>query len=139
MENQTFLSLEQVSDILPDKYKFSPSLKVERSIYQTHNDTPLAIVNSKLYPNNTYWFSSVTKYFQEKGIETICFVCGNEGILLIPIDIILGYNRYSGWKDNKKGRSYYVRVKQRGGKYLLYNHNDQSDDIDVSEYFISNL
>lgn len=136
MENQSFLTLEQVGDILPDDYKFSPSDKVERSIYKTSDGKLLAIVNSKLYPDKTYWFSSVSKYFKDKGIEKICFVCGNEGVLLIPIDIILEYNKYSGWKDNKKGRSYYVRVRPRDERLFLFNHNETCDDIDVMDFFI---
>lgn len=136
MEQTSFLSLDQVAEILPDNLKFTASDKIERSIYRTSNGQPLAIVNSKLYPDGTYWFSCVTKYFKEKGVDTICFVCANSGVVLVSTDAVLAYNKFSGWKDLRKGRSYYVRIRVVDGKHILYNYNNSTLDIDASDGFI---
>lgn len=136
MEQQSFLSLEQVASILPEHLKFSPTDKIERSIYRTKSGEKLALVNSKLYPDGTYWFSCVTNYFKENNANTICFVCANSGIILVPTEDVLRYNKYSGWKDLKKGRSYYVRIRRSQEKHILYNFNDSSLDIDASQLFI---
>lgn len=136
MDQASFLSLEQVAEILPDNLKFSASDKIERSIYRSSNGKPLAIVNSKLYPDGTYWFSCVTKYFKDKGVESICFVCANSGVILVSTDAVLAYNKASGWKELRKGRSYYVRIRVVEGKHILFNFNDSSFDIDASDGFI---
>ncbi len=111
---KTFLSVEEVNRLLPAEMKIDEFNKLERSVYATTNGTPLPIVNSKYHEKmSCYWYSSVTKHFKEIGAQYICFTAGNLGILLIPIDEVLEYNKHSGWKsESKKGRQYHVRIKQ---------------------------
>ena len=59
---------------------------------------------------------------------------GHNGVVLLPIIVLSDYIKHCGWKSHKKGRSYYVRIKLRDGKYVLFCPEFQ--DIDVSEYFI---
>lgn len=122
-KEKTFLSVEEVNQLLPPEMKIDGFNKLERSVYATINGKPLPIVNSKYHEKmNCYWYSSVTKYFKEIGAQYICFTVGKLGILLIPIDEVLEYNKHSGWKsESKKGRQYHVRIKQdiNGGKIRL--------------------
>ncbi len=113
-KEKTFLSIEEVNEILPSELKIDGFNKLERSVYTTVSGKPLPVVNSKLHEKmSCYWYSSVTKYFKEIGAQYICFTTGNLGILIIPIDEVLEYNRHSGWKsESKKGRQYHVRIKQ---------------------------
>lgn len=133
---KTYLDLYEVNGLLPSDLRFTEDSKIERSLYKTNGNSNIAIVNSKLYPKNQLWYSVVTDYFKSKNVELICFTAALNGILLIPIDIIKKYNRHSGWKVLKKGRSYYVRCKIRNEKYILY--STDGEDIDVTEFFIKN-
>ena len=109
---KTYLTLEEVHNILPDFLKFDLSERKERSVYKTIKGKPLPIINSKKYPENYYWYSCITKYFKDLGSEYICFTAGNFGVLVIPIDVVLHYNKFSGWKgESKKGLQYHVRIK----------------------------
>lgn len=88
--------------LLPDNLKIDTGNRIERSVYRTISSLPLPIINSKLYPDNYYWYSSITKYFKEIGAEYICFTAGLSGIIILPIDMVLQYNKFSGWKGESK-------------------------------------
>ena len=53
----TYLSLQAVNALLPDNLKIDIENRLERSIYKTCEGKPLPVVNSKLYPQNYYWYS----------------------------------------------------------------------------------
>lgn len=132
-----YLDLESVNSLLPDNLKIDTKNRVERSVYRTISGSPLPIIKSKLYPNNYYWYSSITKYFKEIGAEYICFTEGLSGIIILPIDIVLQYNKFSGWKgDSKKGRQYHVRIKHtEDGKMHLWNFNNPDVNFDIQSFF----
>lgn len=134
----TYLSLEEVNELLPDNLKIDIENRIERSIYFTAKNKPLPVLNSKLYPEKYYWYSSLTKYFKEKGAEYICFVAGRYGILVIPIDVVAHYNLFSGWKgESKKGRQYHVRIKHNdNGVLTFWNFNESKENIELTDYFI---
>ena len=131
--SKEFLSLEQVNSLLSEDNKIVEE-PVERSVYPWGSNDRIAVLNSKLYPQKYYWFSCVTDYFMEIGLSKVCFICGYEGFCIIPIDIIKKYNKYSGWKANKKGRSYFVRIRQRNGITYLFADADH-EPIDITQYF----
>ena len=132
-----YLDLESVNSLLPDNLKVDTGNRVERSVYRTISGSPLPIINSKLYPDNYYWYSSITKYFKEIGAEYICFTAGLSGIIILPIDMVLHYNKFSGWKgDSKKGRQYHVRIKLAAdGKMHLWNFNNPDVNFEIQSYF----
>ena len=134
----TFLDLEEVNGLLPNDLKIDTKNRIERSVYKTANGKPLPVINSKLYPNNFYWYSCITKYFKVIGAEFICFTAGNYGIIVIPIDVVLHYNQFSGWKgESKKGRQYHVRIKHNSdGSINFYNSNNPDENIDITKYLI---
>lgn len=138
LNEKTYLTLEEVHGILPDFLKFNLSERIERSVYKTIEGKPLPIINSKKYPENYYWYSCITKYFKDLGSEYICFTVGNFGVLVIPIDVVLHYNKFSGWKgESKKGRQYHVRIKHNSdNKMTFWNFNNPDENIDVTQYLI---
>lgn len=128
-----YLTDEEVFLLLGGDY--ISSQKIERSIYQSKNGELIAVLSSKLYDDKTFWYSCVTDYFAEKGIQEVYLIAGYQGLIRVPIIILKEYCKHSGWKKQKKGRSYYVRVKWRNEKYILFSSEGQ--DIDVTDYFIS--
>lgn len=134
----TYLSLDKVNALLPENLKIDIENRLERSVYKTVEGKPLPIINSKLYPQNYYWYSCVTSYFKQMGCEQICFTAGNYGVLVIPIEIVLHYNKFSGWKgESKKGRQYHVRIKHNANDVLTFwNFNEPSENIDITQYLI---
>lgn len=135
---KTYLTLEEICNLLPDNLKFDTTERIERSVYRTVEGKPLPIINSKLYPQNYYWYSCVTSYFKQMGCEQICFTAGNYGILVIPIEVVLHYNKFSGWKgESKKGRQYHVRIKHNADDVLTFwNFNEPNENIDITQYLI---
>lgn len=133
--SKEYLTLEQVNDLLLEDNKINIDSPIERSVYNWGANDKLAVLLSKLYPQRYYWFSCVTDYFMGIGIEKVCFICGYEGIAIIPINIIKQYNKYSGWKENKKGRSYFVRIREREKTIYLFADSDHTPN-DITEFFI---
>lgn len=134
----TYLNLEEVNALLPTNFKIDTENRLERSVYKTCEGKPLPVINSKLYPQNYYWYSCITTHFKNIGAEYICFTVGFFGILLLPIDIVLHYNRLSGWKrDSKNGRQYHVRIKHHKDGHLTFlNYNYPNENIDITQFLI---
>ena len=134
----TYLSLDKVNALLPENLNIDIENRLERSVYKTCQGKPLPVINSKLYPDSYYWYSCITTYFKNLGAEFICFTVGNYGILVIPIDIVSHYNRFSGWKgESKKGRQYHVRIRHSEDNVLTFwNFNDPRENIDITKYLI---
>ncbi len=139
---EAYLSIEEVNTLLPNNLKIDIGNKLERSVYMTYQGKPLPVINSKYYSNQKYyWYSCITKHFKEIGAEFICFTTGNYGILVIPIDIVLHYNRFSGWKgESKKGRQYHVRIRHdvehNDNTLRFINYNNHTENIDITKYLI---
>lgn len=134
----TYLNLEDVNALLPSNLKIDIENRLERSVYKTCEGKPLPVINSKLYPQNYFWYSCITSYFKKIGAEYICFTAGLYGILVVPIDLVLHYNRFSGWKgESKKGRQYHVRIKHnQNGTLTFWNFNDPKENIDITQFFV---
>lgn len=130
--DEGFLTVEQASQLLPPELQIVD--KVERSLYTTKGGNHIAISNSKLYDDKTFWYSCTVKYFKENGVEKICFIAGLMGVLLVPVDRLADYIKHCGWKKQKKGLSYYVRIKYRDERYILF--CSECDDIDITDCFI---
>ncbi len=129
----SFLTVEQASGLLPTDLTISE--KRERSLYRTVGGQCIAVANSKLYNDYTFWYSCTVKYFEDHDVERICFITGMMGILLIPIKHMSEYIKHCGWKKQKKGLSFYIRIKYRENRFFLF--CSEYPDIDVTEYFIA--
>ena len=132
----TYLSLDKVNALQPDNLKIDIENRLERSVYKTFQGKPIHVIDSKLYHQNYYWYSCTTTYFKNIGADFICFTIGLNGILIIPIDVVVHYNRFSGWKgEGKKGRQYHVRIKHnQDGTLTFWNFNDPKENIDITQY-----
>lgn len=133
---ETYLSLDDVNKLLPDELSIVDRL--ERSLYSNKSGNPMVVCCSKYYmKDSSFWYSITTDYYVGKGVDIFCLVAGQEGILLISKEILLKYCQHSGWKKQKKGRSYYVRVRlQNEDQFVLFNSENES--IDISHQFIKN-
>lgn len=128
------LDIEEINEILPEDFKIAE--KVERGIFRTVKGLVLPVINSKLYPDGSYWYSSTTKYFNSIGANTICCVAGNNGFFLIPIDLMLEYNKHSGWKgESKKGRQYHVRIKIEAADKMYFICHNTDIYFDLKSYY----
>lgn len=78
----TYLSLNKVNALLPENLNIDIENRLERSVYKTCQGKPLPVINSKLYPQNYYWYSCTTTYFKNIGADFIYFTIGLNGILL---------------------------------------------------------
>lgn len=138
MAEKTYLDLEEVNALLPEHLKINTKDRIERSIYATSEGKLLPVLNSKLYPDNYFWYSSITHYFKKMGAEYICFSAGLMGIFVIPTEIVVHYNKFSGWKgEGSKGRQFHVRIKaHENGTFTFWNFNDPKENIDITQYFI---
>ena len=79
----------------------------------------------------------MTDFYISIGCKYVCFIVGTKGIVLIPIDILRRYNKFSGWKrETNKGRQFWVRGVLENDKIIFKNSLDYSENIDVTSYFI---
>ena len=135
MADKSFLNIDEVNSLLPQNMKIDTQKFVERNIYRTVENKYLPVLNSKMYLDYRCWYSSVTKYYKELGAEYICLTAGIIGIFVVPIDIILEYNKTSGWKgESRKGRQYHIRIEG----LVMRNYNELSQNIDLTSYFYPN-
>ena len=128
---KNYLTIDEVNQIVPHEKNLVD--KIERSIYRTVSGEIIGIVNSRLYAGDMLWYSVVTDYFKERGVNDIYFVCATFGVLVIPIDIIDDYCQYSGWKTLNKGCSYYVHIKIKDINFYLTANGHPN--VDVTKYF----
>ena len=134
MENH--LSIEELNEILPAEEKID--LKVPRRqyiIYTKVKGEPLPVAMAKIV-KNTFLFNIVTDYYNSIGCKHICLVLGREGALLMPIEILTEYNKYSGWKlKSTKGKQYWIRGTIRNGGIKLVCSVDHTKDVVADKYF----
>lgn len=134
MEN--YLSLEELSGILPENEKIDFSVpRFNRIVYTTVNGKYLPVAMAKVV-KNTISYNIVTDFYIDLGCEYICLVVGRLGALLMPVDVLKHYHKFSGWKiKTAKGKQYWIRGVVRDGVITLTNSIDHSENIDANKYF----
>lgn len=137
MTEKTYLDLEEVNSLLPDKYKFDSLNKIERSIFRTKEGKPLPVLNSKLYPQNYFLYNTLTDYYKSIGVEHICFTAGLAGVFVIPIDIVSLHCKYSTIA-RRKGRQYQLRIKVNENNTFSFWSNDNPKEIfEITQFFFT--
>lgn len=139
-EQKNFLTIDEVITLLSDEYVFDKENdKIGKSAYKTKCGETLPIHNSKLYPNESFWYNVLIDVYVSLGVKRVCLTCGNEGILLLPIEILTEYTKMTNWKQQAKGRSYFVRIRKNGYSLQLYGYEEGLGNaiIDVSEFYQS--
>lgn len=137
-----YLTLEQVNTLLPENLRIDLSVKhIHRVIYTTVNQEYMPVATSRIAVGDSFsriMYNTITDFYISLGCKFVCFIVGTKGIILLPIDVLKQYNRYSGWKaDTKKGRQYWVRGKVMDDAIILTNSNDYSQNVDATPYFIA--
>jgi len=131
-----YLSLEEVSNTLPSEMKID--FRVKRRdyiVYTTAKGELLPIANASLI-DNTFMYNICTEYYKKIGCKHIVLVVGKLGIIVIPTDVLLEYNKHAGWKMiSTKGKQYWIRGNNRSGTLKLTCSMDHSYDIDATQYF----
>jgi hypothetical protein len=131
------LCFEELKNILPVRFTIQ-SIGISNKIryYNTINGDKFFLCSSKVYHPHYYWYCTATDYFAKNGYTHVCFVLGKSGIIILPLPILIEYNKYSGvQKTNKKGNKYFVRIFYRNKKYIL-RPTLEGKDVDVTDYFI---
>ena len=130
------LSLEELSCILPKSEKIDFNIpRINRIVYTTVNGKYLPIAKAKIVKNNIS-YNIVTDYYIDMGCEYICLVVDRVGVLLMPVDVLKYYHKFSGWKiKTTKGKQYWIRGVVRDRTITLINSIDHSKYIDANKYF----
>ncbi|MBR2260196.1 MAG: hypothetical protein IJ916_00655 [Paludibacteraceae bacterium] len=132
--NQTFLSFEQVKNLL------SPQLKITNkigrgSIYDSVNHSIVAFCNSRDYEGGIWWYSVYVYNLFNYGVSKVCLTLGMHGIVVVPMSLLLEYAKYADYKDYDQGKRFYIRIKQENNKILLY--HSSHEDVDLTPMFLS--
>lgn len=129
----TYLSLDKVNALLPENLNIDIENRLERSVYKTCQGKPLPVINSKLYPQNYYWYSCTTTYFKNIGADFICFTIGLNGILLYLLMLLYTTIAFL----DGRAKQYHVRIKHnQDGTLIFWNFNDPNENIDITQYLI---
>lgn len=132
--NQTFLSFEQVKNLL------SPQLKITNkigrgSIYDSVNHSIVAFCNSRDYEGGIWWYSVYVYNLFNYGVSKVCLTLGMHGVVVVPMSLLLEYAKYADYKDYDQGKRFYIRIKQENNKILLY--HSSREDVDLTPMFLS--
>lgn len=103
----TSLSLDKVNALLPDNLKIDIENRLERSVYKICQGKPLPVINSKLYPQNYYWYSCTTTYFKNIGADYTFKL-----VALIPDDKYYSYNDIEQFEEFCEGHGVCISDKE---------------------------
>ena len=131
------LSLEELKNILPERFTIQNSGSADKiQYYNTINGEKFFLCSSKEYNPVYYWYCTATDYLAKNGFSHVCFVLGKKGIIILPLTILIEYNKYSGvQRISKTGKRYFVRIFYKKKRYLLHS-TVEGKDVDVTDFFI---
>lgn len=134
MAKHEYLDFVQICSLFPDSKK--PLKKIDRQkIYVTENAERVYFKNSKEYDSKgIYWYSFHIIDIYEKGVNKVSLTVAHNGIIILPINLLLEYAKYADFDEKKN--YHHIRVKYIENRYYLY--HSSVNDIDITQYFISN-
>ena len=131
-----YLSFEQVKKILLPHLQITSRIG-RQSIYKTADNSIVAFSNSKDYGGNKWWYSIFIDKLSQLGVNYVCLTLGEQGIVILPLDILLKYAKYADFNDNyTDGKRFFIRIKKEDGKYILYHSGENNIDITSMLYFV---
>ena len=136
-KSENSLDIFHAIEILPLNYKPLENRINKNNIYEANNGNFIAFFSSKEYDTSIWWYSIYIYNLAAKNVKNVCFIIGFQGIILLPIELLLSYAEYADSKNPPKGDDrFYIRIKKQEDDYILYHsgHND----INISQYFIPN-
>ncbi|MBD5390178.1 hypothetical protein HDR64_03610 [bacterium] len=120
MKEQTYLTFEQVKQLLP---QFSDAMQIGRKQIYSSSMGRLYFKGSKKYDyaNTTWWYSIFPEVIEEEKIDYIILAAGFEGVFVIPARKFLLFKETHTIKNLKAGESIDIltvgaKHRRRGGK-----------------------
>ncbi len=125
-----FLDFTQICSIFPNGEK--PTIQIGRNTYKTENGESIYFAHSKEY-NGWYWYGIFIHNLHNEQISKVSFTISENGILVLPITVLLQYAEYADYKEYPKGKRYYIRIRYTNNRLFL--HHSSREDMDVNQYF----
>ena len=129
------LDIFQIGEILPQKYKPLQKIKGRLNIYETKGGTLVGFKRSKNYGDSVWWCSVYIYRFKNKNVTNVCFIIGFQGVIIVPIELLLKYAKYANSNNYYKDR-FFIRIKKQGNDFILYQSGHE--DINITQYYIPN-
>lgn len=129
------LDIFQIGEILPQKYKPLQKIKGRLNIYETKGGTLVGFKRSKNYGDSVWWCSVYIYRFKNKNVTNVCFIIGFQGVIIVPIELLLKYAEYANSNKYVEDR-FFVRIKKQGNDFVLYQSGHE--DINITQYYIPN-
>ena len=97
------LDISHAIELLPSNYK--PTIKKinRNNIYKANNGNLITFSCSKDYGNSIWWYSTYIYNLAATNVKDVCFIIGFQGIILLPIELLLSYAEYADSKEYPKG------------------------------------
>lgn len=135
-KTENSLDIFHAIELLPPNYKPLKKIISRNNIYETNYGSFIALSCSRDYKNSIWWYSTYIYNLANLNIKEVCFIIGFQGIILLPIELLLNYAKYADSKKYPKGDRFYIRIKKQEDNYILYHsgHND----INITQYYIPN-
>jgi hypothetical protein len=132
--NKGYLNFEQVKKILFPQLEIVDRVGRYRSIYKCANNSIVAFSNSKDYGGEKWWYSIFVYEWSKLGVEKVCLTLGEQGIVVLPMTLLLDYAKYADYNDNyTNGKRFFIRIKKENGNIILY-HSGQNN-INITPMF----
>ena len=114
------LDISHAIELLPSNYK--PTIKKinRNNIYKANNGNLIAFSCSKDYGNSIWWYSTYIYNLAATNVKDVCFIIGFQGIILLPIELLLSYAEYADSKEYPKGTRFYIRIKKQTAKAVCF-------------------
>lgn len=130
------LDISHAIELLPSNYK--PTIKKinRNNIYKANNGNLIAFSCSKDYGNSIWWYSTYIYNLAATNVKDVCFIIGFQGIILLPIELLLSYAEYADSKEYPKGTRFYIRIRKQDDDYIMY--HSKHNDIILTQYYIPN-
>ena len=139
---KTFLDVDDINAILPDKLKLNPK-SVSRGVYQSANGTLISISNSRVYEKGyTAWYYIYADRYKELGVDYMLFTVGLTGFVLLPMEEFQDFKLGCCWKPGRfRGeKRYRVDINKRGEEYYLLNPSKRHlNKINATKYFYKSI
>ena len=129
------LDIFQIGEILPQKYKPLQKIKGRLNIYETKGGTLVGFKRSKNYGDSVWWCSVYIYRFKNKNVTNVCFIIGFQGVIIVPIELLLKYAEYANSNKYVEDR-FFVRIKKQSNDFVLYQSGHE--DINITQYYIPN-
>lgn len=133
---ENFLNISRAIEMLPSNYQPLMLKNSRNNIYETNEGNLIVFSCSKDFGSSKWWYSTYIHNLSQINVRDVCFIIGFQGIILLPIKLLLNYAEYADYKEYPNGNRFYIRIKKQGDEYVMYHSGH--DDINITKYYIPN-